>query len=36
MDESILKWLYDVKISIYEIDSFFNEEEKDFLNTEIT
>ena len=31
MDERILKWLYDVKLSIEEIDSFFNEEEKDFF-----
>lgn len=31
MDERILKWLYDVKISIDEIDSFFNEGEKDFF-----
>jgi uncharacterized protein with HEPN domain len=31
MDERILKWLYDIKISIDEIDDFFIKEEKDFL-----
>ena len=31
MDERILKWLYDVKLCIEEIDSFFKEEEKDFF-----
>jgi uncharacterized protein with HEPN domain len=31
MDERILKWLYDIKICIEEIDSFFKEEEKDFF-----
>ncbi len=31
MDERILKWLYDVKMSIEEIDSFFEPIEKDFL-----
>jgi uncharacterized protein with HEPN domain len=31
MDERILKWLYDVKFSIDEIDSFFMDEEKDFF-----
>ncbi|WP_445716717.1 HepT-like ribonuclease domain-containing protein [Flavobacterium sp.] len=31
MDERILKWLYDIKISIEEIDSFFKEEDKDFF-----
>lgn len=30
MDERILKWLFDVKICIDEIDSFFIEEQKDF------
>ena len=30
MDERILKWLYDIKMSIDEIDSFFIEE-KDFF-----
>jgi uncharacterized protein with HEPN domain len=31
MDERILKWLYDIKMCIEEIDSFFIEEEKDFF-----
>jgi uncharacterized protein with HEPN domain len=31
MDERILKWLYDIKISIDEIDDFFIKEEKDFF-----
>lgn len=31
MDERILKWLYDIKLCIEEIDSFFQEEEKDFF-----
>lgn len=31
MDERILKWLYDIKISIAEIDGFFNEGKKDFF-----
>ncbi|WP_255510431.1 hypothetical protein [Flavobacterium sp. GSA192] len=31
MDERILKWLYDIKLCIDEIDSFFQEEEKDFF-----
>jgi uncharacterized protein with HEPN domain len=31
MDERILKWLYDVKLCIEEIDGFFREEEKDFF-----
>ena len=31
MDERILKWLYDIKLCIDEIDSFFKEEEKDFF-----
>lgn len=31
MDERILKWLYDIKISINEIDDFFINEEKDFF-----
>ncbi len=31
MDERVLKWLYDVKIAIEEIDDFFREEERDFL-----
>jgi len=32
MDERILKWLYDIKIAIDEIDSFFNDN-KDFFDT---
>ncbi len=31
MDERILKWLYDIKLSINEIDGFFKDEEKDFF-----
>lgn len=31
MDERILKWLFDVKIAMEEIDSFFIEEKKDFF-----
>ncbi len=31
MDERVLKWLFDVKMAIEEIDSFFDEIEKDFL-----
>jgi uncharacterized protein with HEPN domain len=31
MDERILKWLYDIKMCIEEIDSFFIEEKKDFF-----
>ncbi len=31
MDERILKWLYDIKISIDEIDDYFINEEKDFF-----
>ncbi|WP_353168938.1 HepT-like ribonuclease domain-containing protein [Flavobacterium sp.] len=31
MDERILKWLYDIKISIDEIDIYFINEEKDFF-----
>lgn len=30
MDERILKWLFDIKMCIDEIGSFFNEEQKDF------
>ena len=30
MDERILKWLYDIKIAIDEIESFFKDREKDF------
>lgn len=32
MDERILKWIYDIKLCIEEIDSFFNESEKDFVS----
>ena len=32
MDERILKWVYDIKLCIEEIDSFFNESEKDFVS----
>ncbi|TKB96951.1 HepT-like ribonuclease domain-containing protein [Pedobacter cryophilus] len=31
MDERILKWLFDVQISIDEINEFFQNEEKDFF-----
>ena len=31
MDERILKWLYDIKIAIEEIDGYFLELPKDFL-----
>ncbi|MBK0371139.1 HepT-like ribonuclease domain-containing protein [Flavobacterium agrisoli] len=31
MDERILKWLFDVKISIDEINEFFHNEERDFF-----
>lgn len=31
MDERILKWIYDIKISIDEIEGFFTTEEKDFF-----
>ena len=31
MDERILKWLFDVKMSIDEINEFFNNEERDFM-----
>lgn len=30
MDERILKWLYDIKIAIEEIESYFEDHEKDF------
>jgi|GEM_PF-3303311 len=33
MDERILKWLYDVDLAISEIDSFFENQPKDSLNT---
>jgi len=32
MDERILKWLYDIKIAIAEIDSFFDTNERSFVN----
>ncbi|MFH6983248.1 HepT-like ribonuclease domain-containing protein [Marinoscillum luteum] len=31
MDERILKWLYDVDLAISEIDSFFENQPKDFI-----
>ena len=31
MDERILKWLFDVKMAIEEIDSYFQTNEKDFF-----
>ncbi len=31
MDERILKWLFDIKMCIDEIDNFFIDEEKDFF-----
>jgi uncharacterized protein with HEPN domain len=31
MDERILKWLFDIKRSIDEIETFFGDEEKDFF-----
>ncbi len=31
MDERILKWLFDVKIAITEIESYFENSEKDFF-----
>ena len=31
MDKKILKWLYDVKVSIDEINSYFNDEKMDFF-----
>ncbi|GAB4511763.1 MAG: DUF86 domain-containing protein [Allomuricauda sp.] len=30
MDERILKWLYDIKIAIEEIDGYFENQERDF------
>jgi uncharacterized protein with HEPN domain len=32
MDERILKWLFDVKMSIDEIDTFFDNKEKNFFD----
>jgi uncharacterized protein with HEPN domain len=31
MDERILKWLFDIKMAIDEIEDFFKNEEKDFF-----
>jgi uncharacterized protein with HEPN domain len=31
MDERILKWLFDIKMAIDEIDSYFANEQKDFF-----
>lgn len=31
MDERILKWLYDIKLAIEEIDSYFENSEIDFF-----
>ena len=31
MDEKILKWLFDIKLAIEEIDSYFESSEKDFF-----
>ena len=31
MDDRILKWLYDIKMAIDEIDSYFVNEQKDFF-----
>ncbi len=31
MDDRILKWLFDIKMSIDEINSYFEKEEKDFF-----
>jgi uncharacterized protein with HEPN domain len=31
MDERILKWLFDIKMSMDEINEFFHNEEKDFF-----
>ncbi len=31
MDERILKWLYDIKLSIEEIESYFLNKEKNFF-----
>ena len=32
MDDRILKWVFDIKIAIYEIDSYFENQEKNLLN----
>jgi hypothetical protein len=31
MDESILKWLYDIKMAIDEIDGYFEGQNRDFF-----
>jgi len=31
MDEKILKWLYDIKFAIEEVDSYFDERERNFF-----
>lgn len=31
MDERILKWLYDIRFAIVEIESYFDDKEKNFL-----
>tara|TARA_R110002167_G_scaffold30407_2_gene100404 strand:- start:265 stop:615 length:351 start_codon:yes stop_codon:yes gene_type:complete len=31
MDEKILKWLYDIKLAIEEVDSYFDERERNFF-----
>jgi uncharacterized protein with HEPN domain len=31
MDEKILKWLYDIKFAIEEVDSYFDEKERNFF-----
>ena len=31
MDELTIKWLYDIKLAIEEIDSYFEIDEKDFF-----
>ena len=32
MDERILKWLFDIKFAIDEIDSYFESEERNFFD----
>lgn len=31
MDNKILKWLYDIKLAVEEIDGYFEKREKDFF-----
>jgi uncharacterized protein with HEPN domain len=31
MDEKILKWLYDIKFAIEEVDNYFDEKERNFF-----